>query len=258
MQLSQTHLQILSTCPRKFQSFFLEQLALPQPSLGSEQRELGVQFHHLMQQQELGLEIQSLLDDNPQLQKWFTQFQQSPPPMIEGNRLSEQSDALKFQDFMLVAVYDLLIQGPQQAQIIDWKTYRRPPNPQTLQQNWQTRLYPFLLTETAGYQPEQISMTYWFAEVPGSGSAQSHWINFPYTAPLHEQTRQDLTQLLTDLSTWLESGTSLPQAPFSAGYCSSSTQQCPFLRHCDRDPGKTLFNLVDLTDLSAIAEIPLE
>jgi hypothetical protein len=260
LQLSQTHLQILSTCPRKFQSLFLEQLALPQPSLGSEQRQLGVQFHQLMQQQEMGLEIQPLLNDNPQLQRWFDQFQQFPPLMIAGTRLSEHSDALGFQNFILVAVYDLLIQGPQQAQIIDWKTYRRPPNIQVLQQNWQTQLYLFMLAETSGYTPEQISMTYWFAEVRGSGATQSHWINIPYTSQLHKQTQQALSLLLTTLSQWMEDfrkGIPMPQAPFSAGYCLSSTQQCPFLGHCDRDSGQDETSLEALMDMGAITEVPL-
>jgi PD-(D/E)XK nuclease superfamily len=74
LQLSQGHLQILETCPRKFQSVFLDNLTFPQPSLASEKQALGKQFHQLMQQRELGLEIQPLLDDSPKLQGWFQHF----------------------------------------------------------------------------------------------------------------------------------------------------------------------------------------
>jgi hypothetical protein len=258
LQLSQTHLQVLSTCPRKFQSLFLEQLALPQPSLGSESRQLGVQFHQLMQQRELGLEIQPLLNDNPQLQKWFTQFQKFPPPMIAGTRLSEHSVASTFQHFMLIAVYDLLIQGPQQAQIIDWKTYHQPPNPKLWQQNWQARLYPFILAETSGYRPEQISMTYWFAAGTDSHSSQGHWLNIPYSGQHHDQTRQDLTVLLTQLDQWLQNfsqqGTPMPQVPVIAGHCISANQQCLFASHCHRQTTDAeIFSA--FMDLNAISEV---
>jgi hypothetical protein len=259
-QLSQTHLQVLSTCPRKFQSLFLDRLALPQISTRSEQQELGVQFHQLMQQRELGLEIQTLLADNPQLQKWFHHFQDFPPPIIEGTRQSEHPCTLAFQDFILVAIYDLLIQGPEQAQIIDWKTYRRPPYAQMLQQHWQTRLYPFLLAETSRYQPEQISMIYWFAESSASKTAQGHWINLPYSAQLHQQTQQDLTNLLKPLQQWIQDLTQhnipFPQVPLSAGHCESRNQQCPFISHCLRNGNAETVDLSTLMDMSAIAEVP--
>jgi PD-(D/E)XK nuclease superfamily len=261
VQLSQTHLQVLSTCPRKFQSLFLDQLALPQVSTSSEPQQLGMQFHQLMQQRELGLDIQPLLADNPQLQKWFHHFQDFPPPTIAGTRQSEHPCTLAFQDFILVAVYDLLIQDPDQAQIIDWKTYRRPPHTQTLQQHWQTRLYPFLLAETSQYQPEQISMIYWFAEPSGSSPLQGNWIAIPYSSQLHRETQADLANLLNPLHQWIQdftqNRTSFPQVPLSAGHCESRTQQCPFISHCLRNGNDKAVDLFTLIDMNAIAEVSL-
>jgi PD-(D/E)XK nuclease superfamily len=258
LQLSQTHLQTLSTCPRKFQYSFLEQLALPRLDASSEQQQLGTQFHRLMQQHELTLDIQPLLQDNPKLQEWFRRFQQSPPPMILGSRQSEHQRTLAFQNATLIAIYDLLIQGQNQAQIIDWKTYRRPPNAQMLKDHWQTRLYPFILTETSDYLPEQLAMTYWFAEPSKSGS---HWIHFPYSHQLHRQTQADLERLLSSLQVWIQSfaETQLPltQAALSAGHCFSQTQRCAFTTLCDRFPEDRPARPA-LTDISAVAELSLD
>jgi PD-(D/E)XK nuclease superfamily len=271
LQLSQGHLQALSTCPRKFQYLFLEQLALPRLDTSSEQQQLGIQFHRLMQQYELNLDIQPLLQDNPQLQEWFRRFQQSPPPMILGSRQSEHQRTLAFRDATLIAIYDLLIQGQivqgqRQAQIIDWKTYHRPPNAQMLKDHWQTRLYPFILLETSDYLPEQLAMTYWFAEPSKSGS---HWIHFPYSHQLHRETQADLEQLLSGLQSWIQSfpQAQLPQAALSAGHCTSQaeisqteisqTQHCAFANLCDRIPDDQPVRSA-LTDIGAIAELSLD
>jgi PD-(D/E)XK nuclease superfamily len=261
LQLSQSHLQTLSVCPRKFQYSFLEQLMLPRLDASSEQQQLGTQFHRLMQQYELNLDIQPLLQDNPKLQEWFQRFRQSPPPMILGSRQSEHQRTLTFQDVTLVAIYDLLIQGQViqgqgQAQIIDWKTYRRPPNAQTLKDHWQTRLYPFILTETSDYLPEQLAMTYWFAEPSKSGS---HWIHFPYSNQLHQQTQADLEILMSSLQSWIQSfaQAQLPQAALSAGHCISQTQRCAFVNLCDRFPNDQSTHPA-LTDIRAIAELSLD
>jgi hypothetical protein len=259
LQLSQAHLQTLSTCPRKFQHSFLEQLALPRLDTSSEQQQLGTQFHRLMQQHELGLDIQPLLQENPKLEEWFRRFQQFPPPMVLGSRQSEHQRTLVFQNATLIAIYDLLIQGQDQAQIIDWKTYRRPPNAQMLKDHWQTRLYPFILTETSAYLPEQLSMTYWFAEPSKSGS---HWIHFPYSTQLHRQTQADLDTLLSGLQSWLQSLTqarlSLPQAALAAGQCISDFQRCAFANLCDRIPDNEPADRAALTNISAIAEWSLD
>jgi PD-(D/E)XK nuclease superfamily len=267
LQLSQTHLQTLTACPRKFQYSFLEQLTLPRLDTSSEQQQLGTQFHRLMQQHELNLDIQPLLQDNPQLQEWFQKFQQSPPPMIFGNRQSEHQRTLAFQNVTLIAIYDLLIQGSDRAQIIDWKTYRRPPNAQMLQNHWQTRLYPFILTETSNYRPEELSMTYWFAEASKSGS---HWIHFPYSVQLHRQTQADLEGLLPNLQSWIQpfaqAQVPLPQVALSAGHCISETQRCAFAALCDRTaslqenriPHEPSTDRFALADIRAIAELSLD
>jgi PD-(D/E)XK nuclease superfamily len=267
LQLSQGHLQILETCPRKFQSVFLDTLTLPQPSLGSENQALGKQFHQLMQQRELGLEIQPLLDDSPQLQRWFQQFQDSPPPLITGEfRQSEYPCTLALEGFTLTAVFDLLIQDGDRAQIADWKTYRRPLRAQLIEQHWQTRLYLFMATEVLGYAPDCISMVYWFAEpTPEDRNPTQNWLSIPYSESMHQQTQQTLQKQLASLHRWMQDFTTshqnFPQVPLNAQKCWSKTQCCPFVAHCHRTPDRThadLIELEDLTDLAAITEISIQ
>jgi hypothetical protein len=266
LQLSQTHLQILETCPRKFQHLFLDSLMLPQPSLVSENQALGTQFHQLMQQRELGLEIQPLLDDNPKLQGWFRTFQDAPPPLITGQlRQSEYQCTLELEGFTLIAVYDLLLQDAGKAQIVDWKTYPRPPRAQLLQQHWQTQLYLFIAAEVLGYPPDRVSMLYWFAESAPENAAspkQENWLSIAYSEALHQQTREALKNLLTHLRQWSEAfvnhNQDFPQVPLSDPKCGSKIQPCTFVNACQRYSDRDDTALSDLTNLTAIAEVPLE
>ena len=67
LRLSQGQLNLLATCPRKFQHTYLEQLAaLADPKQNTRQI-LGSRFHLLMQQQAMGLPIQSFLAEDEQL-----------------------------------------------------------------------------------------------------------------------------------------------------------------------------------------------
>jgi hypothetical protein len=265
LQLSQAHLQILETCPRKFQHFFLDSLAMPQSSAVLEKQELGSQFHQLMQQRALGLKIQPLLDHHPKLQEWFQRFQNAPPPLMEGLRHHEYPCTLTLENFTLIAVFDLLIQGEHKAQIVDWKTYRRPHQVQLLKQHWQTRLYLFLVAEVFGYAPDQVSMVYWFAESSSerfSSEGGKSWLSIPYSAAMHQQTQQTLTQLLSSLRGWMEEFVTgcqnFPQVPLTAQKCWSSQHSCTFVNHCHHTLDNSPSALESFTDLEAIAEIPLE
>ncbi len=249
-QLSQSHLNQLIECPRQFQYRYLEQWGLPTVALQPEQQILGSQFHHLLQQRSLGLNIRPFLGVNEQLRQWFETLDQSPPPLIAGDSLSEHQQLLSWGDFTLVAVYDRLIQNPQQAQILDWKTYTRPRNLERLRQSWQTRLYPYILVENSSYAPEQVAMVYWFAQTrPG----ESHTLVLPYDTSQHQQTHQDLTQMLAQLSKGLVAygnGQNLEQTAISTGRC----DRCPFFTRCrgGREQPET-----DVMELDDIAEIPI-
>ncbi len=235
MTLSQSSLQALSYCPRKFQYLYLEQLGLPNlpnPTATPETelpQDLGTWFHRLQQQVELGLDIRPLLATNEPLPTWYQAFQDNPPPMIDGLRDSEHRRQLALGNLTLVGVYDLLILGSGAAQILDWKTYARPQNPRILEKHWQTRLYPYLLAATTDYPPEEITITYWFALAP----EQNHSLSFPYSSAGFMETQELLTQWQENLAAWFaryQEGQDLPQVEVQAGKC----QHCEFASRCQR------------------------
>jgi len=253
MRLSQGHLNLLELCPRKFQHTYLEQLGAPNSPEQQERLLAGSRFHSLMQQWEMGLPIEPFLQEDPQLRQWFHAFVGAAPQILQIHdptfRESEHLRMLEFQGHILTVVYDLLILTEQEAQILDWKTYPKPSK-NDLSQSWQSRLYPFVLTETSDYVPEQISMTYWFFQAKGE-TAQS--LKLPYSAKQHEETRQVLTQLLDRFAQWLDryetQGEFFPQIPETTEVC----PDCSFAIRCQRSTQD--LETSDLESFLSVAEI---
>ena len=245
-RLSQGQLNLLETCPRKFQHIYFDQLGTPVSPEQQERLNWGSRFHLLMQQRELGLPVESLVEEDAQLQHWVTALVNAAPDVLTANpqtfRESEHCRTLNFQGYLLTVIYDLLIEDDRSAQILDWKTYPQPKNRQWLAKDWQTRLYLYVLAQTSDYLPEQISMTYWF--VKSQPHPQS--LKFTYDAAQHEKTRQDLTDLLTQLTFWLqryqESGIDFPLVAASAGQC----RDCNFADRCQRTPESSMSSNKDL------------
>ncbi|MBW4516875.1 MAG: PD-(D/E)XK nuclease family protein [Timaviella obliquedivisa GSE-PSE-MK23-08B] len=232
LRLAQGQLNLLTTCPRKFQHTVLDQFSTPTSPEQQDHINRGNRFHLLMQQHELGLSRALSTDlEERQLQQCVVDLVQAAPDLFAPARLrqSEHRRTLEWNGYAIATIYDLLILHDTQAQIVDWKTYPRPQNAERLAKNWQTRLYLFVLTETTDYAPEQLSMTYWFVE-PGKTPQSSR---FEYNATLHQQTQQDLAQILSQLTDWLKlyaAGDSLPQVDEHQGYCPT----CPFVVRCQR------------------------
>jgi len=234
MRLSQGQLNLLERCPRQFQHTYLQQLNSPLNPEYQEGQTLGSRFHRLMQQQIMGLPIESFLQEDSQLQTWMTAFAVAAPEILtsadnEAFRDSEHYRTLHFSDYLLTVIYDLLIADNSKAQIFDWKTSPKPPNKRNLEKNWQTRLYLYVLVQTSEYPPENISMTYWF--VQSEGKPQS--IKFSYNTAAHEQTTKKLNQLLSKLTYWLEryqQGEEFPQVAEGNKAC----EYCQFATRCDR------------------------
>ncbi|MBW4478192.1 MAG: PD-(D/E)XK nuclease family protein [Tolypothrix brevis GSE-NOS-MK-07-07A] len=234
LRLSQGQLNLLERCPRQFQHTYLQQLNSPLNPEYQEGQTLGSRFHRLMQQQTMGLPIESFLQEDAQLQSWMKAFADAAPEILtdansETFRDSEHYRTLHFSDYLLTVIYDLLIADNLQAQILDWKTSPKPPNKRYLEKNWQTRLYLYVLGETSEYPPENISMTYWF--VQSEGKLQS--IKFSYNTAAHEQTAKKLWELLSKLTNWLEGyqqGEQFPQVALGNKAC----EYCQFATRCDR------------------------
>lgn len=265
-RLSQQHLNLLSLCPRKFQYTYLDQLVSPISPEDEERITWGNRFHLLMQQHELGLPVEALLTEDLELKRCYTEFLTVASDIFTLNsdqqnlrfREAEHYRSLNFKDDLLVAVYDLIKAEEQQAQIFDWKTYPRPQNRHLLEQNWQTRLYLYLLVETSQYLPEQVSMTYWFVKSPQKQPPQS--LHFPYTEQQHQQNQQDLTQLIDQFHHYLdyyEQGEPFPQVDINQGYCKS----CQFGIRCQRVPEQLALdqplNSVNLYNIDQIQEVTI-
>ena len=203
IRLSQGHLNLLANCPPRFQQVYLEQLHSPPSPEQQEKQTWGTRFHLLMQQRELGLPLKPLLAEEPELHHALTALIQAAPEILlsvdRGTREAEHCRTLSFNNYLLTVIYDLSILYPETAKILDWKTYLQPQNKKKLASNWQTRLYMYVLAETSDYLPEQISFTYWFVKLPH----QPKSLTFTYSSQQHQQTKQDLADLLSQLDRWL-------------------------------------------------------
>lgn len=241
MHLSQGHLNLLEQCPRKFQHTYLDQLRTPATPDQQQRMEWGQHFHLLMQQRELGLPLVVTPEgtgtdtvDAPALYRAMQALTQAAPdvftPHSDQFRQSEHRRTLEFQGYLLTVVYDLLLLEPNQAQILDWKTYPRPHNRDRIAQDWQTRLYLYVLTETSDFEPEQISMTYWFTRANRANHANSgdpsayqpQCDRFVYNSAWHDRTRQQLTAVLAKLTQWQQDyqhGIEFPQVDLENGSC---------------------------------------
>jgi CRISPR/Cas system-associated exonuclease Cas4 (RecB family) len=232
-RLSQHYLNLFETCPRKFQYSYFEKLLSPLDLDLQERQKWGQDFHLLMQQKSLGLPIDSILNANQNFKDWFTGLINVDPEIFAENdhkqRISEHLRTLMINDYLFTVIYDLIIIEEQKAVIYDWKTYPLPANTQKLANNWQTRLYLYVLAETTDYEPEQLSMIYWFVK----SKPKPKKVTFNYDRQKHQKTRDDLEQILQKLTVWEEQylqSEELPQIPESKGIC----QSCVFVVRCER------------------------
>jgi hypothetical protein len=203
IRLSQAQLNILEVCPPQFKRLYLDQLGSPVSPEIQDNLLWGHQFHQLMQQHFLGLSLDSLLAEDKDLKQIVEALLKSVIQQHNLNindwREAEHYRSLAKDNYLLTAIYDLLIITENQAQILDWKTYLQPQNKKKLENNWQTRLYLYLLAETSDYLPEQVSMTYWFVKIPH----EPQFLTFNYNHKQHQKTAQDLQELLTNLDHYL-------------------------------------------------------
>ncbi|NEP21702.1 PD-(D/E)XK nuclease family protein, partial [Moorena sp. SIO3I6] len=80
-RLSQGQLNVLETCPRKFQHIYFDQLGTPVSPEQQERLTWGSRFHLLMQQRELGLPVTSLVEEDTQLDYWLTGLVNAAPEL---------------------------------------------------------------------------------------------------------------------------------------------------------------------------------
>ncbi len=265
IRLSQRHLKILATCPRQFEHTYLDRLTLPMAPNQQVKTQLGSDFHLLMQQRELGLPIEPILADSPQLRGWLQAILTTAPELFRSDakvwRESEHVRTLSIGNYLFTVIYDLLILNPDRAEIIDWKTYPLPRYKKDLSSEWQTRLYLYLLVETSGYLPKQMTFTYWFIQ----SSPQPKSVQISYTLKQHRETHQDLLTLLDKLTDWLatdlpggistkQTGGLFPQVDLATDICA----HCSFAPRCGREHLDDLVPEISMDlDIDRIPAIPI-
>jgi hypothetical protein len=226
LHLSQAHLNLLEICPPQFQRIYLDQLASPLSPEQQEKLNWGNQFHRLMQQQQLGLPIDPLLAKDEQLQQAISALIKIRPDRGKSGKTiwqeAEHCRTLRLDNYLLTVIYDLLLIESNRAEIFDWKTYLQPENSEKLSNNWQTRLYLYVLTETSDFLPEQISLTYWFVKVPRVPQS----LTFKYSRKQHKKNKKDLTHLLSRLDHWRSSDLAADEIPFP--HVPNCQENCPY------------------------------
>ena len=241
IRLSQGHLNLLSICPPKFQRVYIDCLGSLTAPEQQENMQWGSRFHLLMQQRELTLPIEPLLASDTELDRSLKALIEAAPelqPNVDIWREAEHCRTLSFDDFLFTVIYDLLIAEADRAIILDWKTYRQPMKAKALKQNWQTRLYLYVLAETSEYGPEQIQMTYWFVK-----SGQPTRVTINYSQAEHQQAEAEITALLTDLKTWLQN---YQQQQINFPHRFDCEQKCPFYQDLgDRDTESEMLTTID-------------
>ncbi len=241
---SQGSLQAYVDCPRLFQLRYIERMAWPapevEPNLEAERHmALGSAFHQLVQRSFLGLpasRLSEMAQQDPMLYQWWQNFQEHGPKLKGYSKHLERTLSTPIEGHRLVAKYDLLaIASPPslpdtspQAQIFDWKTSRRLPKRQWLEGKLQTRVYPFVLAQAgrhlnngAAIDPEQIEMTYWFANHPTAP------LRFPYSAAQHRADAEFLAELVAEIR-------SLPQGEAPMTEDERRCRYCAYRSLCAR------------------------
>ncbi|MEO1131202.1 MAG: PD-(D/E)XK nuclease family protein [Cyanobacteria bacterium J06639_1] len=196
-RITHVHLNAIANAPERFEAQFVNLTELPNLPKNAAALERGRQFHQVMQQHFLGLDVSPLLDADADLDRYFQAYRTSPPELLDGDRQAERALTSACGGFQLYGVLDLLVEGGDRAQIVDWKTYRHPPTVEHLRRHWQTRLYLYLLADNFEGDRAALSMTYWFAEAP------EHSVVIPYSQADYDRDRADIQHLLDRLQQWL-------------------------------------------------------
>lgn len=259
LRLSQGQLTLLEYCPRRFQHSILESLSVPPSPELLEAQQWGDRFHLLMQQREMSLPIDPVLENDEELQTCLQKLQAKAPQLFDTTgeifRQSEHERSLIINGYWFTVVYDLLRQWRDRAEIVDWKTYLKPRDPKVLKTDWQTRLYLYVLVETTQYEPDQVTITYWFVRAanPDTQAREPQQVRIAYSEAAHHQTRKELERLTNQLTTLLESGEAFPKVPLSSDRC----LQCPFQVRCQRGDFLPSAKTTTLPNLEEIEEIAI-
>ena len=247
---SQSDLSLLETCPAQFEKIYLHKQSEPRHLKYQEKAQWGKSFHLLMQQHHLGLNIENISSHNPLLINQVkalienTQDIWYSPEIIFRQAEYQVNHTLKH--YIFTVIYDLLLLSKNQAKIIDWKTYLEPKNKEDIINNWQSKLYLYVLAEKFNYQPEQISFDYWFI----SSSEQIDKYSIAYSTSFHQQILQDLTEILDKfenlINNFYQKNISFPHE--------KNCEQCPYhmFFNLEKTEEKNMLNITSFDDIEMV------
>lgn len=202
--LSQSQLTLFQTCPPQFQRVYLEKYDSINNLTMEEKSKWGKQFHLLMQQYNLGLNINLIQNDDSELVNSVKSLICETADIWQDTKIklreAEYQLNYKLGKYLFSVIYDLLVLYEDKAIIFDWKTFFDQEKERKIKENWQTKLYLYILAENFNYYPEQISFIYWFVKLPNK--PKSLIIN--YNKQKHLQTEKELKSLLLQLETYYQ------------------------------------------------------
>ena len=222
------------TCQRQFQLRYVDHLPWP-ASIVDEQIEhsrlMGERYHQLIQRFLMGIEVRPTPDEDPELAAWLNRFRNWSSSLPAGDRLVELNLTVPIASHYLTGRLDLLIIGDDEAYIFDWKSAVRPPIPETLWRDMQTRFYLALVAEggealNLDLEPANISLTYWY---PNEPPVQ---VLLEYSQESHRENWTILNDLVAGVD-WLMGQES--KWPKTANL--DSCRRCPYQIICGRQVG---------------------
>ena len=237
--LSRNKLRSFLECQRRFQLRYVHKLAWPAQPAGaalSAALERGQQFHRLLEQHFLGFDVAVSAETDSNVIAWWQAFKRTPPHLPDGERFPEMALSVPIAPIdgdgghYLFGRFDLLILSETGGHIFDWKTERNPRSAAQLRDDWQTRLYLTLLVEGAGglgrqYKPEQMAITYWFAEAPEKS------VTIRYDATQHTRNLAELKALVERVDRRMVA----PNAIWPLTESLDTCRFCEFRSYCGRD-----------------------
>ncbi len=241
--LSRYKLAAFLACQRGFELRYLRRLtwpAVPRPEEDEARAALGRQFHQLLQRHFMGLPVETAAIGDARLRRWWDLFAQNQPDLPNGRILTEATLTIPIEQQFLHGRFDLLVIGEEEgrpfAHVFDWKT-GKAQDETALRRDWQTRLYLALLAEgggalwgegaPSGLNPDDIRITYWYVTEPDSPRT------LQYSQTEHRQNWQELTAVVSQIQTHLESG----EWPLTDDLV--QCRWCSYQIYCGRGEGDT-------------------
>lgn len=228
---SQSSLQTFAYCRHRFWLRFIDHLVWPaQISTSQHQVDIqsGTRFHQLVHQYFLGFDEDSLLklafvDSDPRIHQWLSLFFQSCFSHLEGDLYPESSYTIRLDNHILTAKVDLLhIDKINTIRIYDWKTSRKLPSTEMLKRQFQSMVYPVVISERLhGIEYSDLTMVYWEANFPDN------------PVELYFQ-KDDILQTKIDLKRKMDKICSLKANEFYMTEDLRKCAWCEYRSYCDR------------------------